>query len=97
MKPGALASDIAAAHDKALRARWLRQSCGSIAMARATTWSRGPSSAGTMALAGDMNLAVHPGHETPEIFAVICDNYLIGPDGPGACLHHTEKKIFELG
>jgi Xaa-Pro aminopeptidase len=51
----------------------------------------------TMALAAGMNLAVHPGYETPEIFAVICDNYLIGADGPGACLHRTEKKIFELG
>jgi Xaa-Pro aminopeptidase len=49
-----------------------------------------------MKIAEGMNLAVHPGYETPEFFAVICDNYIIGPDGPGACLHRTEKKLFEI-
>ncbi|MFT6607428.1 MAG: hypothetical protein ACJA2X_002642 [Halocynthiibacter sp.] len=43
-----------------------------------------------------MLLAVHPGYDDNNVFAVICDNYLIGPDGPGDCLHKTEKKIFEL-
>ena len=43
-----------------------------------------------------MNLAVHPGYETASIFAVICDNYLIESDGPGACLHKTPKRIFEF-
>ena len=50
----------------------------------------------TMAIEETMNLAVHPGYETPSIFAVICDNYLIGPDGPGECLHKTPKQVFEL-
>jgi hypothetical protein len=43
-----------------------------------------------------MNLAVHPGYETASIFAVICDNYLVEANGPSACLHATEKKIFEV-
>jgi hypothetical protein len=43
-----------------------------------------------------MNLAVHPGYETPSIFAVICDNYLIESDGVGACLHKTPKQVFEV-
>jgi hypothetical protein len=43
-----------------------------------------------------MNLAVHPGYETDSIFAVICDNYIVGADGPGACLHATPKQVFEL-
>ena len=43
-----------------------------------------------------MNLAVHPGYETLSIFAVICDNYLIESDGPGACLHKTAKQVFEV-
>ena len=50
----------------------------------------------TMTIEETMNLAVHPGYETPSIFAVICDNYLIGPDGPGECLHKTPKQVFEL-
>ena len=49
-----------------------------------------------MPIAANMNFAVHPGYETPSIFAVICDNYLIGEDGPGECLHGTAKQVFEL-
>ena len=49
-----------------------------------------------MPLAENMNLAVHPAYETASIFAVICDNYLIGADGVGECLHKTPKQIFEL-
>jgi hypothetical protein len=50
----------------------------------------------TMSIDADMNFAVHPTFETPSLFAVICDNYLIGPDGPGECLHKTPKQVFEL-
>ncbi|WP_458791951.1 M24 family metallopeptidase [Yoonia sp. MH D7] len=50
----------------------------------------------TMPLAEGMLLAVHPGYDDGRVFAVICDNYMIEADGPGACLHKTEKKIFEL-
>lgn len=49
-----------------------------------------------MVLAAGMNLAVHPGYETDSVFAVICDNYLVEPNGVSECLHKTEKKIFEL-
>jgi Xaa-Pro aminopeptidase len=50
----------------------------------------------TMTLTAGMNLAVHPGYETPSIFAVICDNYLVEASGPGECLHRTPKQIFEV-
>jgi len=50
----------------------------------------------TMTIEEHMNFAVHPGYETPSIFAVICDNYLIESDGPGACLHKTPKQVFEV-
>jgi Xaa-Pro aminopeptidase len=50
----------------------------------------------TMPLAENMCLAVHPGYETASVFGVICDNYMVGPDGPSECLHKTEKKIFEV-
>jgi Xaa-Pro aminopeptidase len=49
-----------------------------------------------MTLQQGMCLAVHPGYETPSLFAVICDNYMIETDGPGGCLHHTEKSLFEI-
>jgi Xaa-Pro aminopeptidase len=51
----------------------------------------------TMTLAEGMCFSVHPGYETPSVFAVICDNYMIGADGPGDCLHRTEKQVFEVG
>jgi Xaa-Pro aminopeptidase len=50
----------------------------------------------TMTLEAGMNLAVHPGFESPSLFAVICDNYIVGEDGPGECLHRTAKQVFEL-
>ena len=50
----------------------------------------------TVELDENMNLAVHPGYPTASLFAVICDNYLIGRDGPSECLHRTEKKVFEV-
>ena len=43
-----------------------------------------------------MRLAVHPGYETPEMFAVICDNYFIEAHGPSDCPHKTPKQIFEV-
>ena len=50
----------------------------------------------TMVLKAGMCLAVHPGYDDGSVFAVICDNYMIEADGPGACLHRTEKRLFEI-
>ena len=49
-----------------------------------------------MLLEAGMVMAIHPGVVTPTVFTTVCDDYLIGEDGAGACLHQTEKKIFEL-
>jgi Xaa-Pro aminopeptidase len=49
-----------------------------------------------MTLQQGMCLAVHPGYETQALFAVICDNYMIEANGPGDCLHKTEKRLFEI-
>jgi Xaa-Pro aminopeptidase len=49
-----------------------------------------------MTLQEGMCLAVHPGYETPSLFAVICDNYMIEANGPCECLHKTEKRLFEI-
>jgi Xaa-Pro aminopeptidase len=49
-----------------------------------------------MTLQQGMCLAVHPGYETPSLFAVICDNYMIEAHGPGDCLHQTAKMLFEI-
>lgn len=98
MKPGAKPADIAAAHDQWMQARGLPPETRLYAHGQGCEMVERPliRRDETMPLAEGMCLAVHPGFDDGRVFAVICDNYLIGAKGPGACLHATEKKIFEL-
>ena len=98
IKPGALCRDIAAAHDDWMRARGLPPELRLYCHGQGYDLVERPlvRADETMTLAENMNLAVHPGYETDAIWAVICDNYLLEANGPGECLHKTEKKIFEL-
>jgi len=50
----------------------------------------------TMAVAENMNIAVHPSFSTPRMFAAICDNFLVARDGLPERLHRTPQKIFEI-
>jgi Xaa-Pro aminopeptidase len=50
----------------------------------------------TMTIEESMVLAVHPGYITAEVNALVCDNYGIGPDGAGECLHLTPKGVIEV-
>jgi Xaa-Pro aminopeptidase len=99
MLPGAHPAEIAAAHDLWMQARGLPPETRLYAHGQGYDMVERPMIRRdeTMRLAQGMCLAVHPGYETDALFAVICDNYLIEADGPGACLHRTEKRIFELG
>ncbi|NOJ45966.1 M24 family metallopeptidase [Bradyrhizobium archetypum] len=98
LKPGVKASDIAAAHDDFMTGRGLPPEIRLYAHSQGYDMVERPliRRDETMTIAAGMHLAVHPGYETESIFAVICDNYLVGADGPGPCLHRTEKKVFEL-
>lgn len=98
MKPGADPAAIAAAHDAWMTARGLPAETRLYAHGQGCEMVERPliRRDETMPLAEGMCLAVHPGYDDGRVFAVICDNYLIGSDGPGDCLHRTEKKIFEL-
>lgn len=98
MLPGAFPADIAAAHNKWMTEHGLPMETRLYAHGQGCDMVERPliRHDETMALAENMCLAVHPGYENDKLFAVICDNYLIGADGPGECLHRTEKKIFEL-
>lgn len=98
LKPGARAADIADAHDKYMIAR------GYPAETRLYSHGQGYDlverplirADETMTIEKDMSIVVHPGFANEAMFSVICDNYLIEADGPGACLHETPKKIFEI-
>ncbi|MCL4676599.1 MAG: M24 family metallopeptidase, partial [Pararhodobacter sp.] len=98
MKPGAAPAAIAAAHDAWMIERGLPPETRLYAHGQGYEMVERPliRADETMPLAEGMLLAVHPGYDDGRVFAVICDNYMIEADGPGDCLHKTEKKIFEL-
>jgi Xaa-Pro aminopeptidase len=99
MIPGASCREIAEAHDRYMSARDLPTELRLYAHGQGYDIVERPliRRDETMGVARGMCLAVHPGYETPSLFAVICDNYLIGENGPGECLHRTEKRVFEVG
>ena len=98
IKPGAQPRDIHLAHNAYMEERGLPLELRLYAHGQGYDMVERPliRSDETMPIAAGMNLAVHPGYETPSIFAVVCDNYIVGHDGPGDCLHRTDKRIFEL-
>ncbi|HEY1720650.1 MAG TPA: M24 family metallopeptidase [Magnetospirillaceae bacterium] len=98
MKPGTLCRDIAAAHDAYMNERGLPAELRVYSHGQGYDMVERPliRADESMAIAEGMCFSVHPGYDTPTMFAMICDNYLIGPNGPGECLHRTEKKIFEV-
>jgi Xaa-Pro aminopeptidase len=98
LKPGTPCADIAARHDEYMRQHGFPPELRLYAHGQGYDLVERPliRADETMTIEADMNLAVHPGYENSAIFAVICDNYLIGPDGPGECLHKTPKRVFEL-
>ncbi len=98
MKPGTLCRDVAAGHDAYMVERGLPAELRVYSHGQGYDMVERPliRADETMAIAEGMCFSVHPGYDTPTMFAVICDNYLIGPAGPGDCLHKTEKKIFEV-
>jgi Xaa-Pro aminopeptidase len=98
LKPGASCAEVAARHDDYMRARGLPAELRLYAHGQGYDLVERPliRADETMRVEEHMNLAVHPGYETPSIFAVICDNYFIEAGGPGACLHKTPKQVFEV-
>ncbi len=98
IRPGVPARDIAAAHDTYMTARGFGAEKRLYAHGQGYDLVERPliRADETMTIEAGMNLAVHPGYESPSLFAVICDNYLVGKNGPGDCLHKTPKQVFEL-
>lgn len=45
----------------------------------------------------NMNLVCHPGYVRGNVYSWICDNYIIGSNGPGDSIHVMPQKIFEVG
>lgn len=98
IRPGASCRAIAAAHDEWMRAHGLPDERRLYAHGQGYDMVERPliRADEDWTLERGMNLAVHPGYETDALFAVICDNYMVEAEGPGACLHATEKRVFEI-
>jgi Xaa-Pro aminopeptidase len=98
MVPGTRCADIARAHDEWMKAHGLPPETRLYSHGQGYDMVERPliRADETMVLEAGMCLAVHPGYETAELFGVICDNYMIEASGPSACMHRTEKRIFEV-
>ena len=98
MKPGASCRDIANAHDAYMKQRSLPPEIRLYAHSQGYDMVERPMLRAdeTMPIEANMNFAVHPGFENTKMWMTICDNYIVGANGPGDCMHKTEKKIFEV-
>ena len=99
LKPGAASKDVFAAYNDFMRKNGRpeekRLHChgqGYDLVERPLIRSDEP-----MAIAENMNIVVHPTYIRGHVLSWICDNYIIGPNGPGERLHHFPEAITELG
>jgi Xaa-Pro aminopeptidase len=51
----------------------------------------------SMSIERHMNIVVHPTYIRGRVLSWVCDNYLIGPNGPGERLHRFPEVITEVG
>jgi Xaa-Pro aminopeptidase len=98
LKPGAAAKDVFAAYNDFMRKNGRpeekRLHChgqGYDLVERPLIRSDEP-----MKIEKDMNIVVHPTYIRGHVLCWVCDNYLIGPNGPGERLHRFPEAITEL-
>jgi Xaa-Pro aminopeptidase len=98
VKPGAHGPDIMAAHNRFMQSHGLaeerRLHCHGQGYALVQRPLARPDE--TLPFAENMNVTAHPWFDNGRIFATVCDNFLIGPNGPVERLHKTPQEIFEL-
>jgi Xaa-Pro aminopeptidase len=95
MKPGANPKDILQANNEFLGKRGYKPELRLYAHGQGYDLVERPFFLNdeTMTIRAGMNIAVHPAAATEALWCAVCDNYIIGPDGPGECLHKTPKEI----
>ena len=98
IRPGAACRDIHLAHNEYMERHGLPVELRLYAHGQGYDMVERPliRSDEKMTIEAGMNLAVHPGYETPSLFAVICDNYIVDEENAGVCLHSTPKQVFEI-
>ena len=98
MIPGAKCSDIFTAHNQWMTSRGLPPERRIYAHGQGYDLVEQPliRDDEKVALEKNMVFAVHPTFQTPTLFAMICDDYLIDGANGAVCLHQTPKQIFEI-
>ena len=97
LKPDASCRDIAKAHDDFMKARGLPPETRLYSHGQGYDMVERPLIRvdEPMEIEPGMCLAVHPGFETPSLFVMVCDNYIVSGNSTDR-IHKTERKIFEV-
>ena len=98
LKPGASCREIFAEYNACMRARGLTEERRVYCHGQGYEVVERPliRDDESMTIAAKMNIGIHPSVSTERMFATVCDNFLIGPDGTVERLHRTPQKIVEL-
>jgi Xaa-Pro aminopeptidase len=97
LKPGASCRDIAKAHDEFMKGKGLPPELRLYSHGQGYDMVERPLIRidEPMSIEPGMCLAVHPGFETPNLFVMVCDNYIVSGNATDR-IHKTERKIFEV-
>ena len=98
LKPGARVAAIFARHNEAMQASALPPESRLHCHGQGYDMVERPlvRDDDNMEIMAGMNIVIHPGYVSDEAFALVCDNYLIGADGPSPCLHQTDQRLILL-
>ena len=97
LKPGASCREVARQHDEFMTARGLPPELRLYSHGQGYDMVERPliRADEPMEIEPGMCLAVHPGFETPSLFVMVCDNYIVAGNSTDR-IHKTERKIFEV-
>lgn len=95
LKPGAEPGDISQANNEFLSRKGYRPELRLYSHGQGYDLVERPLivSAETMKIQAGMNITVHPVAANNTVWAGVCDNYIIGPEGLGECIHKTPKNL----
>lgn len=97
LTPGTSCREVAKAHDDFMRSKGLPPELRLYSHGQGYDMVERPlvRADEPMTIESGMCLAVHPNYELPNLFMIICDNYIVAGNGTER-IHKTERKIFEV-
>lgn len=99
MRPGAKCKELAAAHDDYMLARGHERETRLFSHGQGYDMVERPlvRADETMSLETGMFVSCHPAVARPNVFAFLCDNYIITDSGAPERVHATPRQLFEVG